>query len=74
MYSAVAWSLLGAPRTGLINVVARQLGASAPVINIYGMGGLIFVSALYLSPFIFVAARAALERMDASLEDASAIA
>ena len=74
LIGAVAWSLLGAPRTGLINVVARQLGASAPVINIYGMGGLIFVSALYLSPFIFVAARAALERMDASLEDASAIA
>jgi iron(III) transport system permease protein len=74
LIGAVAWSLLGAPRTGLINVVARQLGAGAPVINIYGMGGLIFVSALYLSPFIFVAARAALERMDASLEDASAIA
>ena len=74
LIGAVAWSLLGAPRTGLINVAARQLGATAPVINIYGMGGLIFVSALYLSPFIFVATRAALERMDSSLEDASAIA
>ncbi len=74
LIGAVAWSLLGAPRTGLLNVAARQLGATGPVINIYGMGGLIFVSALYLSPFIFVAAKAAMERMDASLEDASAIA
>jgi iron(III) transport system permease protein len=74
LIGAVAWSLLGAPRTGLINVAARQLGANTPVINIYGMGGLIFVSALYLSPFIFVATRAALERMDSSLEEASAIA
>jgi iron(III) transport system permease protein len=74
LIGAVAWSLLGSPRTGLINVTARALGATAPVVNIYGMGGLIFVSALYLSPFVFVAARAALERMDATLEDASAIA
>jgi len=74
LIGAVAWSLLGSPRTGLINVAARELGATAPVLNIYGMGGLIFVSALYLSPFVFVAARAALERMDAALEDASAIA
>ena len=74
LIGAVAWSLLGAPRTGLINVAARQFGVTGPVINIYGMGGLIFVSALYLSPFVFVAAKAALERMDASLEDASAIA
>src|SRR5262249_51444849 len=67
LIGAVAWSLLGAPRTGLINVAARELGSTAPVLNIYGMGGLIFVSALYLSPFAFVAARAALERMDAAL-------
>src|SRR5262249_43831149 len=74
LIGAVAWSLLGAPRTGIVNLAARQFGATAPVINIYGMGGLIFVSALYLSPFIVVAARAAMERMDGSLEDASTIA
>ena len=48
LIGAVAWSLLGAPRTGLVNVAARELGATAPVLNIFGMGGLIFVSALYL--------------------------
>ena len=74
LIGAVAWSLLGAPRTGLLNVAARQLGATDPVVNIYGMGGLIFVSGLYLSPYIFIAAKSALERMDATLEDASFIA
>jgi iron(III) transport system permease protein len=35
LIGAVAWSLLAAPRTGVINVFARTLGATAPVVNIY---------------------------------------
>src|SRR5438477_4115066 len=38
LIGAVAWSLLGAPRTGLINVAARHLGPPAPGINIFGRG------------------------------------
>ena len=34
LIGAVAWALLGAPRTGLLNVAARQLGAAAPILNI----------------------------------------
>jgi len=74
LIGAVAWSLLAAPRTGLINVLARQMGASGPILNVYTMGGLVFVMALYLSPYVFVTVRAAAERMDGSLEDASRIA
>src|SRR5712691_600645 len=74
LIGAVAWSLLAAPRTGLINVFARSLGATAPVFNIYTMGGLIFVLSLYLSPYVFVTVKAVMERMDATLEDASRIA
>jgi iron(III) transport system permease protein len=73
LIGAVAWSLLAAPRTGVINVVARTLGASAPVVNIYTIGGLIFVMSLYLSPYVFLTVKAMMSRMDASLEDASLI-
>ena len=73
LIGAVAWSLLAAPRTGLINVFARSLGATAPVLNIYTMGGLIFVMSLYLSPYVVLTVKAVMERMDASLEDASRI-
>jgi iron(III) transport system permease protein len=74
LIGAVAWSLLAAPRTGLINVFARHLGATSPIVNIYTMGGLIFVMSLYLSPYVFVTVKAAMQHMDATLEDASLIA
>jgi iron(III) transport system permease protein len=73
LIGAVAWALLAAPRTGLINVLARQLGATAPLVNIYSMSGLIFVMALYVSPYVFLTVQAVMRRMDASLEQASLI-
>jgi iron(III) transport system permease protein len=73
LIGAVAWALLAAPRTGLINVLARQLGANAPVLNIYSMSGLIFVMALYVSPYVFLTVQAVMHRMDASLEQAALI-
>ena len=73
LIGAVAWALLAAPRTGLINVLARQLGAAAPVLNIYSMSGLIFVMSLYVSPYVFLTVQAVMQRMDASLEEASVI-
>ncbi|HTH96377.1 MAG TPA: iron ABC transporter permease [Stellaceae bacterium] len=74
LIGAVAWSLLAAPRTGVINEVARYLGAHGPVTNIYSMPGLIFVMGLYLSPYVFLTVKAVMDRMDASLEEASLIA
>jgi iron(III) transport system permease protein len=74
LIGAVAWALLAAPRTGLINVLARQFGANAPLLNIYSMGGLIFVMGLYVSPYVFLTVEAVMRRMEASLEDASMIA
>ena len=73
LIGAVAWSLLAAPRTGVLNVIARQLGATGLVTNIYSMPGLIFVMSLYMSPFVFVTVKAVMERMDARLEEASVI-
>jgi iron(III) transport system permease protein len=74
LIGAVAWSLLAAPRTGLVNVVARYLGATGPVANIYSMTGLIFVMSLYLSPYVFLTVKPLMDRMGASLEEASSIA
>ena len=74
LIGAVAWALLAAPRTGLVNVFARQLGATSPIVNIYTMGGLIFVMSLYLSPYVFVTVKAVMQHMDATLEDASRVA
>ncbi len=74
LIGAVAWSLLAAPRTGVLNVVAKHLGVHGSITNIYSMPGLIFVMGLYMSPYVFLTVKAVMDQMDARLEDASSIA
>ena len=73
---AIAWELLAAPNSGLINQAYRALtGASADfhLFNIYSFPGLIFVIACYTFPYVFVLVANALDRMPGELEDASSI-
>ena len=73
---AIAWELLAAPNSGLINKAYRSLtGAEmdAYLLNIYSMPGLIFVISCYTFPYVFVLVANALDRIPGDLEDASAI-
>src|ERR1700731_504918 len=73
---AVAWELLAAPNSGLLNQLYRAVaGAEADehLFNIYSMTGIIFVISCYTFPFVFVLVANALDNMPGELEDASAI-
>src|SRR5215218_8412234 len=73
---AVAWELLAAPNSGLLNQLYRYLtGAEsdAHIFNIYSLTGIIFVISCYTFPFVFVLVANALDNMPGELEDASAI-
>ncbi len=73
---AIAWELLAAPNSGLLNHVYRLLtGASQDqhLFNIYTLPGLIFVIACYTFPYVFVLVANALDRIPGDLEDASSI-
>jgi iron(III) transport system permease protein len=71
---AVAWELLAAPNSGLLNQLYRHLtGADDPLFDIYSLTGLIFVISCYTFPFVFVLVANALDNMPGELEDASAI-
>lgn len=71
---AVAWELLAAPNSGLLNQLYRHLtGAEDPLFNIYSLTGLIFVISCYTFPFVFVLVANALDNMPGELEDASAV-
>ena len=73
---AVAWDLLAAPNSGLLNQLYRVVtGAEADehLFNIYSMTGIIFVISCYTFPFVFVLVANALDNMPGELEDASAI-
>jgi iron(III) transport system permease protein len=73
---AVAWELLAAPNSGLLNQLFRLVtGAEADehLFNIYSLTGIIFVISCYTFPFVFVLVANALDTMPGELEDASAI-
>ena len=73
---AIAWELLAAPNSGLLNKVFRAVtGASQDetLFNIYSLPGLIFVISCYTFPYVFVLLANALDRIPGELEDASAI-
>ena len=73
---AIAWEILAAPNSGLLNQLYRFL-TGAPqdeyLLNIYSLPGLIFVIACYTFPYVFVLIANALDRIPGDLEDASAI-
>jgi iron(III) transport system permease protein len=73
---AIAWELLAAPNSGLLNKVYRSLTGAEPdehLFNIYSFPGLIFVIACYTFPYVFVLVANALDRTPSELEDASAV-
>ena len=73
---AIAWELLAAPNSGLLNQLYRALsGAEADehLFDIYSLPGLIFVISCYTFPYVFVLVANALDRIPGDLEDASAI-
>ena len=73
---AVAWELLAAPNSGLLNKIFRAATGSEPdeyLFNIYSLPGLIFVISCYTFPYVFVLVANALDRIPGDLEDASSL-
>jgi len=69
---AVAWNMLGAPRSGLINVNLQWLfGTKATFIDIGTVPGVMFVELLYFLPYTYMLISSSLKNMDPSLEEAS---
>lgn len=75
---AFAWVLLGGPNSGLINQWYYKLFnltafSAQPLINIYSVGGMVFVIALYTFPYVFTMVANGLDLIPSDLEDASSI-
>ena len=73
---AVAWELLAAPNSGLLNQLYRFITGAQPdehLFNIYSLSGIIFVISCYTFPFVFVLVANALDNMPGELEDASGV-
>jgi iron(III) transport system permease protein len=73
---AIAWELLAAPNSGLLNQLYRSGTGAGPdekLFDIYTLTGVIFVIACYTFPYVFVLVANALDRIPGDLEDASAM-
>src|SRR5499425_754011 len=73
---AIAWELLAAPNSGLLNKIYRA-ATGAPqdeaLFDIYSLTGVIFVISCYTFPYVFVLVANALDRIPGDLEDASSV-
>ena len=73
---AIAWELLAAPNSGLLNKLFRDVtGADqdAHLFNIYTVSGIVFVISCYTFPYVFTLVANSLDRTPGELEDASSI-
>jgi len=73
---AIAWELLAAPNSGLLNQLYRFLTGAEPgehLFNIYTLTGIVFVISCYTFPYVFVLVANSLDRTPGELEDASSI-
>jgi iron(III) transport system permease protein len=72
LVAGVAWSILGSPKTGLLNLVMAKAGIPLHF-DFYTMPGMIFVFGIYYAPYVYMFTAAALRNMDPSLEEAAEI-
>ena len=73
---AIAWELLAAPNSGLLNQLWRKISgapADEALFDVYTLTGLIFVICCYTFPYVFVLVANALERVPGELEDAASM-
>ena len=71
LLGALAWSLLGAPESGIINQIWRAMGPSEPLVDITGPIGIAWVMALFEGTVAFVMISAAMKSMDPALEESA---
>lgn len=69
---ALAWSILGSPAAGLLNIGLRDLGLTG-FVNVYSIPGVVMVMAVFYAPYAFLLIHSSMSLMNPDLEDASAV-
>ncbi len=73
---AIAWEILAAPNSGVLNAIYRWMFDLDPyehLFDIYTIEGLVFAISCYTFPYVFTLVSNALDRVPSDLEEASAI-
>jgi iron(III) transport system permease protein len=71
---AIAWRGLAAPRIGLLNALLKDgLGLGTEPLNVHNHLGIIWVTALFFTPLMYLFVVGTLRRMDPALEDSARV-
>lgn len=71
----VAWTLLASPGRGMLNQAAMAVfGLERPPLDIFSMGGMIFVQGLMVVPLVYLIVAPAFAATDVTLREAARIA
>jgi iron(III) transport system permease protein len=70
--TAMGWAMLGNPTVGSINLIWESItGLTAPIVNVYSYGGVVWHLMQFTVPFAFILLLEAFRSMDPSLEESS---
>lgn len=70
LVAGIAWSFLGSPSTGMINLALQAAGLGWRV-DFYSLPGMIFVFGIYNAPYVYLFVRPAFAGLDAAMEEAA---
>jgi iron(III) transport system permease protein len=70
---SIAWVYLGAPRVGVINQLLSVVWPGGPQVDIYTLGGIVWVQALYDMPVAFLMMSGTMASLDASIEESARV-
>ena len=71
---AMSWLYLAAPHAGILQKLALQyFGGGLEWLNLYSVGGVVWVLSLFYTPYIYLLVIGPLRSMDGALEDAARV-
>ena len=70
----VGWVALADPNAGFFNIVASKLmGARVSIVDVNTMTGIIWITGLFLTPYVYLLVAAGFRNSDAALEEAARV-
>ena len=72
LVGSLAWALLGSPNSGYLNFALTSIGLPA-LVNVYSLGGMVFVLGLFYAPYSFLMVASSLQLMNPELEEAASV-
>ena len=70
----VGWAALGDPNAGFLNIVlSTLLGFKVSLINVNSMAGIIWITGLFLTPYVYLLTAAGFKNSDSAVEEAARV-